>query len=365
MIGKLEEYNKKRDFDKTGEPEGEMSKTGKSLRFVVQHHLARNDHYDLRLEWDGTLLSWAVPKGPSYNTGQKRLAVQVEEHPLEYINFEGTIPKGEYGGGVVMLWDEGSWEPYKDVDEGLSEGALKFVLKGKRLKGKWALVRLKAKTDGTSNNWLLIKEKDEYAKISDGISEFTISIRTGRTMMEIDKGEDEKITTNPFSRVDVQLAKLVNEVPAGEDWLYELKYDGYRIIAFLEGHDVRLQTRSGNDYTEQFKDIASSLVDLAAGRSMILDGEMTITDESGKTDFQALQNYMKNRGGKTLTYIVFDLLALDGLDLRENPLTDRKETLKSLMKNSPENLYFSRHIRGNGKESFAAACESGMEGIVG
>ncbi|MDD4122172.1 MAG: DNA polymerase ligase N-terminal domain-containing protein, partial [Eubacteriales bacterium] len=171
MIGKLEEYNKKRDFDKTGEPEGEMSKTGKSLRFVVQHHLARNDHYDLRLEWDGTLLSWAVPKGPSYNTGQKRLAVQVEEHPLEYINFEGTIPKGEYGGGVVMLWDEGSWEPYKDVDEGLSEGALKFVLKGKRLKGKWALVRLKAKTDGTSNNWLLIKEKDEYAKISDGISE--------------------------------------------------------------------------------------------------------------------------------------------------------------------------------------------------
>ena len=301
----------------------------------------------------------------SYDTRDKRLAVQVEDHPLEYRNFEGTIPKGEYGGGVVMLWDEGYWEPYGDVEEGLREGVLKFVLKGRRLKGKWALVRLKAKAGETKDNWLLLKEKDEYAKTADGISEFTTSIRTGRTMTEIEEGEDEKITRNPFSRADVQLAKLVNTVPEGEDWLYELKYDGYRILAYMEGNSVRLITRNGNDYTKRFQDVAYSLIDWAAGRAMVLDGEMAITDASGKTDFQALQNYMKNPKAQNLTYIVFDLLALDGADLRGRRLIDRKETLEALMKDAPKNLYYSQHVRGNGKESFAAACEAGMEGIVG
>ncbi|MDF2522888.1 MAG: ligase [Clostridiales bacterium] len=365
MIKKLEEYNRKRNFEKTWEPEGKTEKTEEGLKFVVQHHIARRDHYDFRLEWDGALLSWAVPKGPSYNTRDKRLSVQVEDHPLEYRNFEGTIPKGEYGGGVVMLWDEGYWEPQGNVDESLSEGSLKFILKGSRLKGKWALIRLKAKAGETKNNWLLLKEKDDYVKTSDGISEFTTSIRTGRTMAEIEEGKDEKITRNPFNKTDVQLAKLVNTVPDGEDWLYELKYDGYRILAFLEGNNVQLITRNGNDYTKRFQDIAYSLIGWAGGRAMILDGEMVITDAKGKTDFQALQNYMKNPKGQNLTYIVFDLLALDGTDLRSQRLTDRKETLEALMKDSPKNLYYSKHIRGNGKESFLAACQANMEGIVG
>jgi bifunctional non-homologous end joining protein LigD len=365
MTAELNAYNQKRNFNRTIEPEGRTENPDGSLRFVIQHHMAHRDHYDFRLEWDGALLSWAIPKGPSYNTRDKRLAVQVEDHPLEYRNFEGTIPKGEYGGGVVMLWDEGWWEPYVDVEDGLRKGMLKFVLKGRRLKGKWALVRLKVKEGETKNNWLLLKEKDDYAQDTGGISEFTASIRTGRTMTEIEKGEDENITKNPFSQSDVQLAKLVNKVPEGEDWLFELKYDGYRILAYLEGNNVRLITRNGHDYTRYFQDVGYSLIDWAAGRAMILDGEMTITDTSGKTDFQVLQNFLKNPKGKSLTYIVFDILALDGADLRSRHLIDRKDTLETLMKDAPKNLYYSRHVRGNGQESFAAACEAGMEGIVG
>lgn len=365
MTEKLNEYNQKRNFARTREPEGETETAEEGLRFVVQHHLARKDHYDFRLEWDGALLSWAVPKGPSYDTRDKRLAIQVEDHPLEYRNFEGTIPKGEYGGGVVMLWDEGYWKPYADVDDGLQAGVLKFVLKGSRLKGKWALVRLKAKAGETKDNWLLLKEKDEYAQTGAGISQFTTSVRTGRTMTEIEGGEDEKITRNPMNQADVQLAKLVKTVPAGEDWLYELKYDGYRILAYLEGNSARLITRNGHDYTRRFPDIAYSLSDWAAGRAMVLDGEMVVTDAAGRTDFQALQNYMKNPQVPNLTYIVFDLLALDGADLRENRLIDRKEKLAALLHNAPKNLYYSRHVRGNGRESFAAACAAGLEGVVG
>ncbi|EGW36928.1 DNA ligase D [Desulfosporosinus sp. OT] len=365
MNAKLNEYNQKRNFARTLEPEGmtEMAEAG--LGFVVQHHIARRDHYDFRLEWDGALLSWAVPKGPSYDTRDKRLAVRVEEHPLEYRNFEGTIPKGEYGGGVVMLWDEGGWEPSGDVEDGLRAGMLKFVLNGRRLKGKWALVRLRGKAGEKQENWLLLKEKDEYANTGNGISDFTTSIRTGRTMTEIEEGEEERITHNPFSSTGVQLAKLVNTVPEGKDWLYELKYDGYRILAYSEGNSVRLITRNGNDYTTRFPDVASSLMDWAKGRAMILDGEMAITDEAGKTDFQALQNYLKKPQAKNLTYIVFDLLALDGADLRGHRLIDRKENLETLLKDAPQNLHYSRHISGNGKESFAAACAAGMEGIVG
>ncbi len=365
MVENLYEYNQKRNFEKTIEPEGKTQDSEEYLKFVVQHHMARRDHYDLRLEWMGVLLSWAVPKGPSYNTQDKRLAVKVEDHPLEYRNFEGAIPKGEYGGGVVMLWDEGFWEPYGNVEEGLRKGELKFVLKGRRLKGKWALIRWKLKSGEKADNWLLLKEKDEYVKMEDGIAGFTTSIRTGRTMAEIEKGEAEKLIRNPFSKVDVQLAQLVSKVPKGEEWLYELKYDGYRIIAFVEGHSVRLMTRNGNDYIGRFHDIAASLIDFAAGRAMVLDGEMVITDQSGKTDFQALQNYIKNPKTKNLTYIVFDILALDGKDLREYPLIDRKEILEALMKDAPDNLYYSRYIRGNGQESFDAACKTGMEGIVG
>ena len=361
----LNEYNRKRDFEKTAEPVGEAAKSEGGLRFVIQHHMARNDHYDFRLQWRGALLSWAVPKGPSFNTRDKRLAIQVENHPLDYRNFEGTIPKGEYGGGTVMLWDEGTWEPQGDVEEGLEKGALKFLLQGQRLKGKWALARLKAKEGETKDNWLLLKEKDSYAKASGGISEFTTSVRTGRTMEEIGEGAEDKSVKNPFGMADVQLAKLVDKIPGGDDWLYELKYDGYRILAYIEGSKASLLTRNGNDYTDRFQSVASALVTLAAGRAMVLDGEMTVTDEGGKTDFQALQSYLKNPARQPLTYIVFDLLALDGKDLRADPLIKRKEALEALMKDAPKNLWYSRHVAGGGKESFAAACKLGMEGIVG
>lgn len=364
MTVQLNEYNEKRNFERTLEPEGRTENSEESLRFVVQHHIARREHYDLRLEWNGVLLSWAVPKGPSYNTHDKRLAIQVEDHPLEYRNFEGIIPKGEYGGGVVMLWDEGYWEPYVNVEEGLNKGMLKFVLKGRRLKGKWALIRLKEKMGETKDNWILLKEKDELAKDEDGIFEFTTSISTGRTMTEIEGGQKEKVVRNPFSMSDVQLAKLVKNIPEGE-WLYELKYDGYRILAFIEGNSARLVTRNGNDFTKRFYTIASALIDWAKGRAFVLDGEIVITDESGRTDFQALQNYLKNQKSKNLTYIVFDILALDGLDIREQPLIKRKEMLEILMEGTPKSLYYSRYVRGHGIESFAAACEASMEGIIG
>jgi bifunctional non-homologous end joining protein LigD len=365
MAEKLEEYIQKRNFERTSEPKNLSDETGENLKFVVQHHLARRDHFDFRLEWDGILLSWAVPKGPSYNPRDKRLAVQVEDHPLEYRNFEGTIPKGEYGGGTVMLWDEGIWNPQFDVDEGLRSGSLKFILNGRRLKGKWALVRMKAKDEKEERNWLLLKEKDEYAQSSDGISEFTTSVRTGRTMEEIEAGTEERFTRNPFESTQVQLAKMVSKAPESDDWLYEVKYDGYRILAYLEGNRVRLVTRNGNDYTERFPEIAGSLIDLAAGRAMVLDGEMTVTDDSGRTDFQALQNYMRNPTGKNLTYVIFDLLALDGEDFRQRPLVERKKALETLMEGAPRNLHYSQHVAGNGEECFQAARRINLEGIVG
>lgn len=365
MATQLNEYNQKRNFDNTMEPEGKTESSEESLRFVVQHHLASRDHFDFRLEWNGVLLSWAVPKGPSYNTRDKRLAVQVEDHPLDYRNFEGTIPKGEYGGGTVMLWDEGYWEPYINVDDGLREGMLKFVLKGKRLMGKWALIRLKGKAGESKDNWLWLKEKDEFVKDTDSTSQYITSIRTGRTMEEIEKGQGEKIVRNPFNTSDVQLAALVKTIPKEGDWLYELKFDGYRIMAFMEGNNARLMTRNNNDYSKRFYEISSALIEWAKGRAMVLDGELVITDESGKTDFQALQNYLNDAKNKKLTYIIFDLLALDGEDLRRYPLTDRKKKLEELMEGAPDNLYYSRHVRGHGKESLAVACESDMEGIIG
>lgn len=365
MNRQLSEYNQKRNFGRTTEPEGITVNSEEQLRFVVQHHIASKDHFDFRLEWNGTLLSWAVPKGPSFNPKEKRLAIKVEDHPMDYRNFEGTIPKGEYGGGVVMLWDEGFWVPYGNVDQGLDEGVLKFKINGIRLKGKWALIRLKGKASESKDNWLLLKEKDEYIKTETGISEFLTSIRTGRTMTEIEEGKDESFTRNPFDSAKVQLAKLVKKVPEGDDWLYEMKYDGYRILAFVEGNNARLITRNNNDYTKRFYSVANALAGFSKGKAMVLDGEMTIIDKAGKTDFQALQNYMKNPKNLNLTYIVFDLLALDGEDLRQRPLFKRKELLENLMKDAPENLYYSRHVKGNGKDSFVVACETGMEGIVG
>ncbi len=365
MAAKLKTYAQKRDFEKTDEPRAKAAATGRRLRFVVQHHIARRDHYDFRLEWDGALLSWAVPKGPSFNVGDKRLAVRVEDHPLEYRNFEGTIPKGQYGGGAVMLWDEGYWTPQADVETGLGAGALKFVLNGKRLKGKWTLIRMSPKDGEDGDNWLLIKEKDDYAKDDSGIGDYDTSIRTGRTMAQIERQSLEKKMKNPFSEANVQLTALVDQVPKEDGWLYELKYDGYRIVAFVEGGGARLMTRNGNDANDRFRSIASALAEWAGVRAMVLDGEMAVADARGRTDFQALQNYMRRPRGETLTYIVFDLLALDGDDLRSRPLLERKQKLEALMKDAPACLHYSKHVEGSGAESLRAACDAHLEGIVG
>lgn len=363
MTEKLKEYVRKRDFNITSEPKASTEhKKQASLKFVIQHHIARKDHFDFRIEWQGVLLSWAVPKGPSFNPKDKRLAIQVEDHPLNYRNFEGTIPKGEYGGGVVMLWDEGSWSPLYDVRQGLAEGRLKFVLNGKRLKGGWALIMLKGKEN--KNNWILLKEKDEYSLANDGISNFKTSIRTGRTMQEIEKGKKGNIIKNPFQELEVQRVQSKKVAPESNDWVYEIKYDGYRIIAFIENNEVRLITRNNNNFTSYFNNIANALVSLSGGRSMVLDGEIAITDKAGKTDFQLLQNHMKNTSDNP-TYIVFDLLALDGKDLRKKPLIERKRLLKNILKNSPESISYSTHTAGNGKEIFHAICNMDFEGIVG
>ena len=355
MPAKLSAYNEKRDFNRTAEPEGEPGEPAERLRFLVQHHLARRDHYDLRLEWDGVLLSWAVPKGPSYNPHDKRLAVHVEDHPLEYRNFEGTIPQGEYGGGTVMLWDEGFWEPLGDVDAGLRDGELKFALDGRRLKGAWVLVRLKPKPGEHGDNWLLIKEKDGHVQAEPGIAGYDTSVRTGRTMDEIASGGDGRLARNPFERADVELAKLVASAPKGDGWLYEVKYDGYRMLAFVEENRARLVSRNGKDYTGHFPAIADELADWSAGRAFVLDGEVAMIDADGRTDFQALQNFLRNPGGPQPAYLVFDLLALDGADLRDRPLLERKEALEQLLEGAPADARYSSHVRGHGEDSLRAA----------
>lgn len=361
---KLREYRKKRDFGRTGEPSGKTrgEKKDKKLKYVVQYHVATRTHYDFRLEWKGVLLSWAVPKGPSFRLGDKRLAVMVEDHPVEYADFEGVIPKGEYGGGPVMLWDEGNWIPENDPDEGLREGSLKFRVEGERLKGRWALVRMK--TEDGDRNWLLLKERDEYAREDEGIPEIPTSVRSGRTVSEILAEEDPSAKKNPFQSAEVELAKLAERVPEGKEWLFEVKFDGYRILAFTEGGKTRLLTRGGKDFSDKFRAVADAVSSWAKGRAAVLDGEMVVPDESGRTDFQALQSYVKRPTGKSLVYMVFDLLALEGEDFRARPLIERKTKLAEILEGAPDCLKLSRHVEGKGKESLKAAEKAGFEGIV-
>ena len=248
-----------------------------------------------------------------------------------------------------MLWDEGTGSPTAMLRTALVRA--RFSLDGSRLKGKWALIRLKNRESDNKDNWLLLKERDEFAKSSDGISGFNTSIRTGRTIEEIERGAAARLERNPFSSAEVQLCKLVSSVPEGEDWLYELKYDGYRILAYVEAGKARLMTRNGIDYTQKFKGAAAALTGWAAGRAMVIDGEMTVTDASGKTDFQALQSYLKNPAKQNLCYIIFDLLAYQGEDLRSRPLTERKELLETLMQDAPATLRYSRHVRCGGSKT--------------
>lgn len=358
---KLKKYNSKRNFDKTSEPKGRVKKSDSSkLKFSVQHHVARADHYDLRLEWNGVALSWAVPKGPSFNTADKRLAMRVEDHPVDYMDFEGTIPKGEYGGGTVMLWDTGEWSPRLDPQKGLEEGSLKFNLNGQRLKGDWALVKMRNATDASGEPWLLIKERDCFAKKTAGISRFTRGVRSGKSMSEI----AEWGRKNPFGQADVMLAKLCEALPKGKGWIYELKYDGHRTLGFCEGGKSALFTRNGHDCTSAFKLAAEALSDTLGGRAAVVDGEMVVAGEDGVPDFGALQAYIKNRGAGGLNYVIFDLLALDGEDLRTRPLAERKQKLHTLLQKSPSVLSYSAHTTKMTKADLEAVKSRGIEGIV-
>lgn len=402
----LKEYRARRDFARTREPEGKArGRAGKArkLSFVVQKHDASRLHYDFRIELDGVLKSWAVTRGPSDNPADKRLAVRVEDHPLDYGGFEGTIPEGEYGGGTVMLWDEGTWEPIGDPREGLEKGDLKMRLNGQRMKGEWVLVHMKgrdSKRRGAAprQNWLLIKHRDRYARDETSLTErFTRSVSTGRDIGEIAKGlKPKKRTRTPAKAVwnsnadkadeerpapavrtrkpkagtkplptfrPPQLATLVDAVPEGDDWLFEMKYDGYRCLAAISGGSVRLYTRNGNDWTDKFGALVDPLSRLTRG-SALIDGELCAFGDKGRTDFATLKTAL-SQGGE-LVFFAFDLLERDGEAYGKRPLVERKAALKTLLgkieRSSP--IQFSEHVTGNGQRVFDHVCRAGHEGII-
>lgn len=388
----LKEYRAKRDFKKTGEPKGKVGKTATGRVFVVQKHAARRLHYDVRLEAGGVLKSWAVPRGPSYDVTQKRLAVQVEDHPIDYGDFEGIIPEKQYGAGTVMVWDKGTWKPEGDLKDGLESGKLKFHLEGRKLKGLWTLVRIKS-GDGEKKNWLLIKDRDEEAKKKeryDVTSKEPLSVKTGRTIEEIkadrkspqwisdeveEKGDFERESASltakgkkaPWPvRFFPQLATLVSKPPEGDQWLYEIKFDGYRLLARLNKGRIDLMTRRGLNWTEKFGPIAEEFSRLPVN-SAIIDGEVVIQNPDGTTDFQKLQNYLKQRGKGTLLYYAFDLPYFNGRDLSAIPLTDRKKLLRELIaayRDRIPSILYSDHLTGEGGRVFEAACSHLVEGIV-
>ncbi|HEV8530620.1 MAG TPA: DNA ligase D [Methylomirabilota bacterium] len=412
----LREYRRKRNFKKTPEPSGKAAPRRRKgeLLFVVQKHAASRLHYDFRLELDGVLKSWAVPKGPSLDPADKRLAMHVEDHPLEYGSFEGIIPKGEYGGGTVLLWDRGTWEPVGDPHQAYRAGNLKFVLKGEKLRGGWALVRIRGgrRGDDSGRSWLLIKERDAEARSGRSANVVELkpkSVLTGRTLEEIAAAEDrvwhsdgdggKKTATPrkppaaprpaparrsrghaPVSVADVpgarhaalpkfvppQLATLVSQAPSGDAWLHEMKYDGYRILARLDHGRVRLLSRNGRDWTEKFPSIAEAVGHLLAERAM-LDGEIAVLHPDGTTSFQALQNFLSGTGRGQLVYMVFDLLHLNGWDLTGARLEERKAVLERLLASGngkSGSVRYSDHVAGDGPDFFTHACRLGLEGVV-
>ncbi|ETX14163.1 ATP-dependent DNA ligase [Roseivivax halodurans JCM 10272] len=370
MADRLKDYKARRDFSKTSEPKGTSGRARDGDRwFSIQKHDASSLHYDLRLEHDGVLLSWAVPKGPSPRTGDKRLAQRTEDHPLDYGDFEGTIPEKEYGGGTVMLWDRGTWTPRGDVEEMLSDGNLKMDIAGERMRGGWALVRFKKGGDGA---WLLIKEKDDYASDSAGAltTEFETSVATGRTFEEIAKDakarnrkDDAPKRTGKAPKFrKPQLATLVSEAPTGDAWLHETKFDGYRALAAIGKGGVTLWTRNGKDWTEKFGALAGAFDPLPCD-SALLDGEVMAAKVKG-SPFSSLQNALSSGGD--LVYFCFDALEIDGEDLTDAPQTERRERLEKLFRGVPEAgpLRLTDQVRGGGADIFKAACKAGAEGII-
>ena len=379
----LRAYRAKRKFDRTREPAGaeDTKPRGGPLRFVVQKHAARRLHYDFRLELDGTLKSWAVPKGPSLDPRVRRLAVQVEDHPLEYGSFEGTIPAGQYGAGTVMVWDRGHWVPEGDPRAGLRKGHLEFRLDGKKLRGTWRLIRIggsERSRPGSKPAWLLIKANDAESRSRNGdalLEDERRSVKTGRDLDEITAGKrGARPTTrprrtapppdkSPRGAVSPELATLVSHAPAGLGWLHEIKLDGYRLMASIDRGRARLISRGGEDWTARLPEVAAALEKLPC-RSAFFDGELVALDEQGISDFQLLQSALAGGRTSTLIYQVFDLVRRDGVDLAGQPLIERKAALATLVKRSRPPILLGDHIEGDGSSFFEEACRLGLEGIV-
>jgi bifunctional non-homologous end joining protein LigD len=390
--GSLATYQAKRDFSITSEPKAKRG-TARGDRFVVQKHDARRLHYDLRLEMNGVLKSWAITRGPSLVPGDKRLSVHTEDHPLRYIDFEGVIPAGQYGGGTMIVWDQGRWIPEGDPEEDYARGRLTFTLEGKRLKGKWHLVRTRGKPGQKNEQWLLLKSDDEAARAvedPDILEEETTSLKSGWTIEElsgqgelrIDHAKREKVAKARSQKtrvptkvegankgilpafVEPALAKLVESAPKGSEWLHEIKFDGYRMQARLDGGEVQLLTRKGLDWTAKFKPVAKALKNLNIP-SALLDGEIVVEDEAGLSSFSALQQELKGKGDR-FVYYVFDLLYLDGEDLRKAALADRKAALRLLFDDLPPGgaIRFSDHLEEDGTTLVRHACRMGLEGII-
>lgn len=394
----LAPYRAKRDFAATPEPRGEVEK-GKGNRFVVQKHDATRLHYDFRLEVDGVLKSWAVTKGPSADPADKRLAVRTEDHPLSYAGFEGVIPKGEYGGGTVMLWDQGTWTPVEGKSaRDLESGHLHFILHGTRMKGEWLLVRMKPRPDEKRENWLLRKVDDAYAGGADDlVSRQLTSVLTRRTMAEIagDEGGEQslagtagaaferkmKAATKHVRQVTkarnggkppkfrpLQLATLVDAVPPGNGWLHEIKYDGYRAEIAAAGSAVRVYTRNGLDWTDKFAPLVRQIAALDLPPCLI-DGEIVAYDDTGNPDFSALQAVLRRgKGGQeegtALFFFAFDLIEESGKSLAKLGTLDRKERLAALLRDARPPIAVADHVIGAGEKLYRAMCAAGQEGII-
>lgn len=392
---KLSLYKKKRDFSKTPEPKGKVSSQYKHL-FVIQKHDASHLHYDFRIELNGVLLSWAVPKGPCLDPTVKRLAMHVEDHPVEYGHFEGIIPEGEYGAGVVMLWDKGIWVPLDDnPTEAYRKGHLHFELQAAKLKGRWNLFNLK-RPDNKS--WFLVKAKDKYAQ---SLSKYDITIEkpnsvlTHQPLDEIEEHYKKIWTSNGLvkdpkkkkkikikqritylqnikincpksampSEIFPQLATLVDQPPSGTEWLHEIKFDGYRMLAFKTGMSVRLISRNNRDWTNYFPNVVEAIKTLPI-KHLILDGEVVLLDKEQRSNFQLLQNAIGAPKKKPFVYFIFDLIYFNQYNLMPLPLLERKNILHQLLGSNNPSLRYSDHIIGSGDKVFKSACELGLEGII-
>ncbi len=367
----LNKYREKRNFSQTPEPEPEKASSPGGNMFCIQRHNATRLHYDFRLEVDGAMVSWAVTKGPSLNTADKRLAVKVEDHPLSYAKFEGNIPAGNYGGGSVMLWDLGTWAPLEGLSAAkqIERGELKFTLAGSKLQGSFVLVRMKDGTPPPKENWLLIKHKDEFASADWKIDEQARSVLTNRTQDEI---AAEKVSQgsqkqdDPFPGViKPMLAVSAEEVPTGAEWMFEVKWDGVRALAYISKGKTVLRSRKGDDVSAQYPELKNLAKDIQA-KEAVLDGEVVVCDAEGRPRFQLIQPRIKGSlvdSKSPARFIAFDLLYSDGEDLREQPLRQRREKLTTLMKEG-SGIQVSQEFAGNGRDLLEAVKAQGLEGIM-